>query len=344
MARKARERKAQAVQSEDTQTRGGLVQGGRSSVAPLQDAQTEIPRAKISQTRGATAQPEQDPPPAGDERRSRTSEHGQAIRRMRAPIGADDAADILGPRDDAPQEAHVERIEERIRARKRLTAVHILSAGGAAVAMVLLAWGLFFSSLFALAADRIEIASNDPSVAADAVHAQVAPFVGTPLTRLSLTDVEESIEGITQIKDAHVTRVWPRGLSVTFTVRAAAMVAQINGSLVALDDEGVELGPVAQRPAGVPLVALPEDSTHRSENAQGVIAAWKALPEDLRGRVESMTVANHHMTIALQEGRQVRWGTLTDEELKARVLQVLLAQREAKVYDVSSPTSPVTSG
>lgn len=300
--------------------------------------------AREARERKVRSEQERNAELASEQRRSRRAEHGQAIRRMRAPIGAGDAADILGPRDEAPQEAHVERIEERIRARKRLTAVHILGAVGAVVVAVGLVWVLFFSTLFALDVNRIEIASNDASVPVDAVHAQVSPFAGIPLTRLSTSEVEQSVESISQVKDAQVTKVWPNGVHVAFTVRAAAMVAQVNGSLVALDEEGVELGPVAQRPSGAPLVVLPEDEARRGEYARGVLAAWRALSEDLRAQVETMTVSNHQMSVALKDGRQVRWGTLNDEELKAKVLKVLLTQREAKIYDVSSPTSPVTSG
>lgn len=276
-------------------------------------------------------------------RRSRTSEQGEAIRRMRAPIGADDAADILGPRDEAPAEARVERIEERLRARRRLTTVQMMSILGALACTALMVWVVFFSALFALNPERIEIAGDDPTVPIDSVYARVAPFAGTPLTRLNVTQVVESIKVVPQIKDAEVHKAWPNGLSVSFVVRKPAMVMQVNGSLVALDDEGIELGPVAQRPAGVPLVALPDDPDNRGAHARGVIAAWTALSEDIRQRVGTVTVANHQMTMALQDGRQVRWGTLTDETLKAKVLQVLM-QRDAKIYDVSSPTSPVTSG
>lgn len=342
MAREARERKAQGrhTRSPRHEETPATAPAGAESGAPALERTFDAQTAAIqpASAQGSSAQQH------GMQRRSRASEQGEAIRRMRVPLGADDAADILGPRDEAPQEARVERIEERMRARKRLTTVQAMTTFGAIFATAGLVWIVFFSALFALDIGRIEIAGVDPSVPADAIHGRVAPFSGTPLTRLSTVEVEESIESIPQIKDAEVHKAWPNGLFVAYTVRTPAMVTQVNGTLVALDEEGIDLGPVAQRPTGVPVVTLPDDSEHRSSHAQGLVAAWRALPEEVRNRVDLMTVTDHQMTIALQGGLQVRWGTLNDEELKAKVLQVLLAQREAKVYDVSSPTSPVTSG
>lgn len=341
MAREARERKAQearAGSAHRAETQGAARRDTESTMPSAGQAFVDSDQGMHQHTEGQTVAEQ------SGQRRSPRAEHGKAIRRMRTPIGAGDAADILGPREEAPQEARVERIEERLRARKRLTTLQILSAVGVVFATAALVWVVFFSSLFALDTGKIEIDSNASDVPADAIHSRVAPFAGIPLTRLSAAAVEESIEGIPQIKDAQVSKAWPNGLRVSYVMRTPAMVTQVNGSLLALDEEGIELGQITQRPAGVPVVVLPEDPDRRAQHAQGVIAAWKALPEDVRNRVESMTVANHQLTMALQEGRQVRWGTLSDEELKAKVLHVLLTQREAKVYDVSSPTSPVTSG
>lgn len=277
-------------------------------------------------------------------RGTRTEEQGRAIRRMRSPMGADDAADILGPREEAPQEARVERIEERLRARKRLSALHLASAVGAVVLGAVLVWVVFFSALFALSVEGIQINSPAENSPSEEVHTQVLPFVGTPLTRLSTAEVEERIESIPQVKDATVSKRWPNGVEVTFSLRTPVLVTQVDGAFVTVDEDGIELARLDQRPSGLPLVLFPDGVESREQNTRGVNTAWAALSEELRGRVESMTVANHQLTIALQDGRQVRWGTLTDEALKARVLEVLVNQREAKIYDVSSPTSPVTSG
>lgn len=335
LARQARERKARGTST----SAAALSQ--KLPASQMRDSE-QTPRTPTTpQAQDATPTAPTEPL---EQPRSRTKEQGQAIRRMRTPLGADDAAEILGPREESPQEASVERIEERLRARKRLTSVHIASAVGAVLCVLVGVWVVFFSALFALSGEKIQVVTSEPSVPAEEVHARVAPYIGTPLTRLSSAAVEESIEGIPQVKEATVVKHWPNGVEVTYTLRTPVLVTQVEGALLTLDEDGVELSRVEQRPVDLPLVLFPDGVPSREQNASGVGAAWNALTEDMRSRVESLTVANHQLTIALEGGRQVRWGTLTDHELKARVLQVLVTQREAKMYDVSSPTSPVTAG
>ncbi len=43
------------------------------------------------------------------------------------------------------------------------------------------------------------------------------------------------------------------------------------------------------------------------------------------------------------DGRIIKWGDESDSQLKAQVLKLLLDQRPAQVYDVSTPARPVTS-
>ena len=51
----------------------------------------------------------------------------------------------------------------------------------------------------------------------------------------------------------------------------------------------------------------------------------------------------HTLTLTLSQNRTVVWGTSEDSALKARVLAVLMTQRPATTYDVSSPKRSVTS-
>jgi cell division protein FtsQ len=48
------------------------------------------------------------------------------------------------------------------------------------------------------------------------------------------------------------------------------------------------------------------------------------------------------LTLTLQDGREVRWGSAAQTERKVQVLSVLL-RRPAQVYDVSVPAQPTTA-
>jgi cell division protein FtsQ len=69
-----------------------------------------------------------------------------------------------------------------------------------------------------------------------------------------------------------------------------------------------------------------------------------AMPAELAGRVDHVGVRGiDQVTLTMRSGDTVVWGSDAQSVLKARVLVRLLA-RPARVYDVSVPGQPVTTG
>ena len=66
-----------------------------------------------------------------------------------------------------------------------------------------------------------------------------------------------------------------------------------------------------------------------------------ALPNKLRGTVDRMTASNRDsITLVLESGRTVTWGSSTDSELKAQVVTALLKRKPKSSIDVSSAHNP----
>jgi cell division protein FtsQ len=80
--------------------------------------------------------------------------------------------------------------------------------------------------------------------------------------------------------------------------------------------------------------------TDALKEAAGVVSA---LPDDLVARVDHVEVQTiDQITLVLRDGREVRWGSAEESELKAKVLAELLDAQPAKIYDVTVPGSPTT--
>ena len=78
------------------------------------------------------------------------------------------------------------------------------------------------------------------------------------------------------------------------------------------------------------------------EQAGPVAEVIVALDPTVARLIDHIEVASiDRITLALRDGRQVRWGSAEQSEEKARVLLALLKQ-QARVYDVSVPGLPTT--
>lgn len=265
---------------------------------------------------------------------------GQLAAGSGRPPGAGGAAQVLGPAGSATDID--ERRRERARAKRRLALTRTASVLGALVAVSLVVWGIFFSPLFALSVSSVRVSGVEgTSVDAARIASAVAAFEGTPITRLDTGRVREAVMADVAVKDAVVSRRWPSGLMIEVTARQGAMCEAVGSSYALVDSEGVAFAAVDARPAGLPLVSLPEED--RQQAAADVLEAWDALDGSVRQEVESLASDGAQVTIALRGSRTVKWGTRGQAVPKAQVLATLLAQRSASTYDVSVPARPVTS-
>ncbi|WP_101257665.1 cell division protein FtsQ/DivIB [Streptomyces barkulensis] len=192
--------------------------------------------------------------------------------------------------------------------------------------------------------------------------------LGDPLVSVDPGEVERRLlEALPRIDSVEAARSWPHGVELTVRERKAVVVMvqdARNGEgegdedgkrgrrYAEVDDEGVLFGTVAERPAGVPLLALDlagSPSGHRfgpermRREAVGVAAA---LPERVRRDTRTIRVRSYDsITLEMSGGRTVVWGSGEDSDAKAGSLTLLMKAADgAERFDVSVPGAPAASG
>lgn len=259
------------------------------------------------------------------------------------PVGQTDAASILGPSKNASATSIEERRHERKRARLTFYIRAALTGLGGAVLIGAVIWVVFFSTLFALDPSRVIVEGNEEeSLSSAQVLTSITPYEGVPLPRIPTSKIEESIESHLVVDDAEVTRRWPSGLRVSITLRTAVMAEKTANGYSLVDANAVAFQAVANAPSGLPLVSLAEGDD-RLDAATDAMTVWSSLSDSMKPQVASINANGSTVTLSLTSGASAAWGTPDENELKSQVLEVLISQRAASRYDVSSPAHPVTS-
>ncbi len=204
--------------------------------------------------------------------------------------------------------------------------------------VITVGWLVFFSSVLSIT--KVEVTGNQ-LLSDERVRKVAAVPEGQQLALVDLEDAARRVETLSEVKDTDVTRAWPDGVLITVTERVAVAVVELNGEIRGLDEEGVVFRDYAAAPQGLPRVR-PQTATGADalKEAAGVVSA---LPTDLATRVDHVEVQTiDQISLVLRDGREVRWGSADDSDLKARVLVKLLDAQQAQIYDVSVPGSPTT--
>lgn len=242
-----------------------------------------------------------------------------------------------------------ERFAERARAARNLARRQIAYVVGGAVALLALGYLVLFSPVFRLDPAQVSVTGEGTVVAVDQVEAVVSRYTGTPLPRLSTADLRADVLEVPGVREASVTRHWPRGLTITLVSRepvAAVPEAQASegaAGFALLDDEGVQVGRTDAAPENLPVVGVPME---QPRTLQAVLAVLRELPDDLVAQVADVAAQTQDtIAMTLRDGVRVEWGSADETALKASVLSALRASPAAAgatVIDVSAPRLPIT--
>lgn len=251
-----------------------------------------------------------------------------------------------GPRPDRTVSTGLaERLAEREAALRRRRLVRGAIAAGALAVVGLLLWAVFFSPLFRLDLDQVEITGEGTVIEPADVMAVVRSVDETPLTRLDTVGLRLEILDVPGVRDVRVARAWPRGLTVRLESREPVAAAPVPGGVVLLDDEGVQVGRADAAPDGLPEIDIDLAGESR-RSLEAALILLNALPPELSEQVRKISAETPDaVTMRLADGSRVLWGSAADAALKVQVLQVLRsdeASRKAVVFDVSAPTAPIT--
>lgn len=166
--------------------------------------------------------------------------------------------------------------------------------------------------------------------------AQVAP--GTPLLQVDTDEVADRVAGIRRVASARVQREYPSTLRITVVERIPVVVKDYPDGPHLFDRDGVDFA-TAPPPPGLPYieVANPGPADPPTMAALAVMTALGPEVVAQVSRISAPSVAS--ITLTLNDGRTVVWGTTDRTEEKAEKLAALLTQ-PGRVYDVSSPDLP----
>ena len=164
---------------------------------------------------------------------------------------------------------------------------------------------------------------------------------GAHLVQLDLGAIRSRVGALAPVRRVDVSRSWPHGVLIKVTERTPVAVVEMGGRFHAMDVDGVLFRSYPRPPAGMPRVVSTADASSAAlAEAARVIAA---LPSGVAARVDHVAVAGvDRVSLVMNGGALVIWGSDAQSALKAQVLVRLLAQ-PGRTYDVSVPGQPVTS-
>jgi len=325
----------------------------RKSAPPLAEAVTEpitLPTAAATATAAAftAAQdrpsdqtPAKKPAQKATKKPAKTqpSEEEQSTQAPDAPLTARAARSRLRAARRARKQyerSEVRRFTSRSRHRRNLW----IAAAGTVVALVAFVLVGVFSPLMALR--TIEITGTNRIPAADVAQA-LEGQLGTPLPLLDLTEVKAQLSEFSLIRSYVTESRPPDTLVVRIVEREPVGAITSTAGFDLVDAAGVVIQSGPDRPQGYPLI----DAAGGASGAgfQAAIAVVRALPEGIRGQLDTVTAATKDdVTLTLGGGARVVWGNAERSEYKAIVLAALLVSRpvgSVTEYDVSSPDSAV---
>ncbi|WAP50925.1 FtsQ-type POTRA domain-containing protein [Arthrobacter sp. ATA002] len=207
----------------------------------------------------------------------------------------------------------------------------------------------FLAFLFlspALALKTVTVQGNS-LLATEEVHRALQPLMGKPLTTIADGDVEALLADRPEVAGVDVVALPPSEIVVTLAERVPVAVLQSGDAFLLIDDEGREIGTAANRAeARLPLI---EGGTEAVNSAvfSTVTSVLSVLPEGVLTQLDHASASSvDSVQLQLLNGQQVFWGSAESNVAKARALEALLQMPPrdppVQVFDVSTPTAPVT--
>ncbi|WP_299560378.1 cell division protein FtsQ/DivIB [uncultured Mycolicibacterium sp.] len=220
--------------------------------------------------------------------------------------------------------------------RRAVTAIRALMwAALAAVGAVALGLVLYFTPIMSV---RHVLVVGAHELTEEEVVATAGVAEGTPLLQVDTDVVAERVASIPRVASVRVQREYPSSLRITLVERIPVVVKDYPDGPHLFDRDGVDFA-TAPPPPGLPYLDTdtPGPSDPPTRAALAVMLALRPEVAAQVSRIAAPSVAS--ITLTLNDGRVVVWGTTDRTEEKAAKLAALLTQ-PGHTYDVSSPDLP----
>ncbi len=204
-----------------------------------------------------------------------------------------------------------------------------------AVVAVALGLVLYFTPIMAV---RHTVVTGLGTLTEDQVTAAAAVKPETPLLQVNTDAVAERVATIRRVASARVQREYPSTLRITVLERVPVAAKEYPDGPHLFDRDGVDFA-TEPPPPGLPYLDAdnPGPKDPATQAALEVLLSLRPEVFSQVARVGAPSVAG--VTLTLNDGREVIWGTTDRTEEKALKLGALLTQ-PGHTYDVSSPDLP----
>jgi cell division protein FtsQ len=211
----------------------------------------------------------------------------------------------------------------------------LLWTTGISIVVVGLGLLLYFTPIMAA---RSTVITGLATITKEEVEQAAAVKSDTPLLQIDTDAVAERVATIRRVASARVQREYPSTLRITITERVPVVAKDYPDGPHLFDRDGVDFA-TAPPPPGLPYLDTdnPGPSDPPTKAALQVLTALRPEVFSQVSRVAAPSVAG--ITLTLNDGREVIWGTTDRTEEKALKLGALLTQ-PGTTYDVSSPDLP----
>jgi cell division protein FtsQ len=163
---------------------------------------------------------------------------------------------------------------------------------------------------------------------------------GERLARIEPRAIATKLESLDWIQSAQVSRNWING-KVVIEITQRTPIAIFKNQVI--DSSGSSFVPQGETPSG-----LVEIQARGIEEATKAVKFFVELPEELKSSLSVVKVrATGALVFIVENGGkklEVRWGTNSENELKFKVYNALIALPEnsdIKRVDVSAPRAPI---
>ncbi|MET3636370.1 FtsQ-type POTRA domain-containing protein [Curtobacterium oceanosedimentum] len=238
------------------------------------------------------------------------------------------------------ERAEVRRFTRRARHRRAawITAGAVVVVFGASILVAVT------SPLMALR--TIEVRGTE-RVDATALRQALSDQMGTPLARIDFGEVKRDIAAFPLIESYVTEEVPPHTLVVTVTERTPVVAVQTGESYDLVDPAGIVVQSSPDRPEGVPVADV-----QRAELGSPVFRTMTevvlSLPSTVRRQVTDVRASTaDDVTLTLDDGSSVVWGSPDDSDAKASLLAALVADHASRApdtkveFDVSAPDNGI---
>lgn len=311
--------------------------GGRSdadAVAPIEDgdwSERDAPEEAASEGAGSTGSESGASGTAGTD--SVTAMIGDADLPAGRSVRSSEVWRAARARRKALR-AEIRRFTQRSRRRR----IILWGSVGAVVALVLGSVVAAYSPLFAVREVTVAGAKSlDPQAVEQALQGQI----GSPLALVDASAVKSALTEFPMIETYALEARPPHELLVRIVERTPIGVIRSDAGYSLVDAAGVVLATTPEQPEGRPRLDISGGIDSPAFRSAGLV--MRSLPADFRdGVAEVRATSADDVTLKLNDGKTIVWGSEEDSVRKAAVLVRLIATSpESTTFDVSSPTVPV---